>query len=337
MQYRKHFIHADGILQTIYFGGGTPSVLSVNEIHTILSEIARHFAIADKAEITLEANPDDIQPAYLRGLSEAGVNRLSLGVQSLQDHVLQTMNRRHTAHEAWEAAVMALDAGFTNLSLDMMYGIPGLDTPTLQKDLRRLFTLPFPHLSAYMLGIESGTVFSHLVQKGCLIEIGEEEAFTQFKVLINEAKRAGFEQYEISNFARQHHYSRHNTAYWQQESYLGLGPSAHSFNGQIRTWNVRSLPTYLDACFSGQPAFEEEQPGFLTRYNEYMLTTLRTKWGINPENLGQQFGQECLDLCMKRIQAYIASGDMVQHEQIYRLTEKGMFISDYIIEDFFLV
>lgn len=336
LQLRADFFKGEAV-NTIYFGGGTPSVLAAGEIALVLSEIRHLFDVHKDAEVTLEANPDDISVLYLQQLQSVGINRLSIGVQSLQDDVLRWLNRRHSGEEAVNSVRMALDTGFSNVSVDIIYGIPGLSQNTLKKDIETLLDLPFHHLSAYMLSIEENTVLSHHQKKGLFAELGEDEAFLQFKTLLDTASDHGFEQYEISNFARKGMYSKHNTAYWQQKKYLGAGPAAHSYNGEKRLWNVKNLTRYIQEYSSESPNYEEETLGYITRYNEYILTSLRTKWGVNPDLVRQQFGNDLYDSCLSRIKRYIASNDMIPQGQSYRLTEKGMFISDYIIEDFFLV
>ncbi len=327
----------DPTVHTIYIGGGTPSLLLPEEINDLFDSIKTRFRVDERAEITVEVNPDDISTAYLQGLRSAGVNRLSIGVQSLNDEQLRWMNRRHNAREALSAIEKALSEGFQDVSVDLIYGLPGLWETSFQEEVRRLLQLPFHHLSAYLLSIEEQTVLFQQLQSRQFTEISEEETFTQFKVLIDEALDVGFEQYEISNFARAQRYSRHNTAYWQGKKYLGLGPSAHSYNGKVRTWNVRDLQQYLHACQRNETCFEVEEPGILTRYNEYMLTSLRTKWGVDTKTVRQNFGEESHAFFISRVSKYCKSEHMVHSGDTYRLTLKGMFISDYIIEDFFLV
>jgi oxygen-independent coproporphyrinogen III oxidase len=240
---RHNYIRGENI-RTVYFGGGTPSVLTEGELNEILDVLNVHFHIEKGAEITFEANPDDLTPVYLQTLKRAGINRLSIGIQSFFDIHLRKMNRRHDSQQAVCAIDDAFEAGFENISTDLIYGLPGLTLQQWEESLRKMFSLPVAHLSAYHLTYHEGTAFYTWLKKGTLKELSENESVKQFNLLLDEASRAGFEQYEISNFARNGMYSKHNMAYWSGTKYLGLGPSAHSFNGASRQWNIAHIDAY---------------------------------------------------------------------------------------------
>ncbi|HSM49598.1 MAG TPA: radical SAM family heme chaperone HemW, partial [Draconibacterium sp.] len=247
---RKNYLENEPV-ETIYFGGGTPSVLTRNEIVEILNTLHRHFTISPNVEITFEANPDDFSGDYLKEIYQAGIRRLSIGIQSFQNEILQKMNRRHDAAQAIEAVENAAKTGFNDISADLIYGLPGLTHNQWKADLKRVFELPVQHLSAYHLTYHEGTAFYTWLKKGTLKELKEAESVSQFQILNEMAKENGFEQYEISNFAKNGKYSKHNSAYWLGVKYLGLGPSAHSFNSISRRWNVAHIESYIKALESG--------------------------------------------------------------------------------------
>lgn len=274
---RKNYLGNEAV-ETIYFGGGTPSVLEAGELADILKHLKELFEVQENAEITFEANPDDLIPAYLEAIKQAGINRLSVGIQALQNRHLQKMNRRHDASQAIEAIHNAAKIGFNNISVDLIYGLPGLTESEWEDSLNQVFDLPVQHLSAYHLTYHEGTAFYTWLKKGTLRELSETESVKQFEILIDKAASAGFEQYEISNFARKELYSQHNTSYWQGKKYLGLGPSAHSFDQQSRRWNTSHVESYIKAIDNGLAFSEEEILSEKDRYNEYILTRIRTKW-----------------------------------------------------------
>ncbi|HEY4788505.1 MAG TPA: radical SAM family heme chaperone HemW [Bacteroidales bacterium] len=324
-------------IDTIYFGGGTPSVLSKNEIRRVLDKINKLFNISSDAEITLEANPDDLSGPYLRDLNQIGFNRLSIGIQSFFDEDLNWMNRRHSGNEAEQAVKLSQDEGFTNMNIDLIYGLPQLSGERWKQNMEKFLTLGIPHLSAYHLTIEPKTVFGYYKRKGKLTEIDEEKSIEQYNDLINFMKSNGFEHYEISNFCKDGLYSKHNTNYWKQGHYLGIGPSAHSFNGTSRQWNVRVNSQYIEAIAKGLPFYEKEQLSDEERFNDFLLTGLRTIWGVNLEVIRNQFGDFFLAHLEKELHKISDTKYIYQNGNYIRLTEAGMFVSDSIISKLFCV
>ncbi len=318
-------------VETIYFGGGTPSVLQPEELSEILKKIDTEFQVSSLAEITLEANPDDLTADYLKGIFDIGINRLSIGIQSFQNKLLQKMNRRHDTHQAIQAVENAAKTGFSNITVDLIYGLPGLSEEDWKQSLKQTFNLPVQHLSAYHLTYHEGTPFYTWLKKGTLKELGEPESIRQFELLVETAKYHHFEQYEISNFAKDKLYSKHNSAYWLGVPYLGLGPSAHSFDGNSRRWNVSHIESYISAIDKKASYFQEEKLSENEKYNEYILTRIRTIWGISAQELELAFGTEKKNYFQKIIERYINSGLAVQLNGIYRLTTKGLFVSDEIM------
>ena len=320
-------------IQTIYFGGGTPSVLSSAEIAMLLAQINRYYNVPTGAEITLECNPDDVNPEYLAQIGETGVNRLSIGIQSFSAADLQLMNRRHSPRQAVEAVQMAQKAGFENISIDLIYGLPGQDLPAWRENISKAVELNVQHISAYHLTYHEGTIFYEKLQTGTLRELPDELSLQQFKILREELANAGFEQYEISNFARNRLYSKHNTGYWFQQKYLGIGPSAHSFDLETRRWNVSDNQKYLDGMEQGATYFESEQLSRYDRYNDYVITRLRTIWGVSEKEVEEEF----IPHFRRTIEKYHRSGQVEQKHQNWVLSEEGLFISDKIMEDLILL
>lgn len=333
---RKNYLEGEPV-RTIYFGGGTPSVLSPDELLFVLQFLHANFQVLPDAEITFEANPDDLTPAYLQVLKNAGINRLSIGIQAFQDNHLKKMNRRHNAQQAFDAVEYAASAGFSNLSVDLIYGLPDLTEEQWKESLTRVFQLPVVHLSAYHLTYHEGTPFFTWLKKGTLKELSEKESVKQFNLLLDEAGKAGFEQYEISNFARNEIYSKHNTAYWTGEKYLGLGPSAHSYNGDSRQWNISHIESYIRGIENHTSFFEEEQLAENDKYNEYVLTRIRTKWGISEYEIQDRFGEEKAKFVRKEAEKYIHSGKMSEQNGIFTFTRKGLFVSDDIMTSFMII
>jgi oxygen-independent coproporphyrinogen-3 oxidase len=318
-------------VETIYFGGGTPSLLGVPDIRRIMSELAKHFDISDTPEVTLEANPDDLNKKYLDDLISSGVNRLSIGVQSWNDVRLKYLGRRHTAEQSAAALEEAARAGFDNISADLIYGIPGMTLSDLRHDLEMTFSYPVKHLSAYHLTIEEGTRFGKMKKEGRLVETDEETSASMFSLLGNECRAQGFIHYEISNFAKEGFISRHNSSYWRQIPYLGLGPSAHSFDRRSRQWNVSNLKKYIKSVEEGAVMSEREELDRITVFNEYILTSLRTIWGIDLEHVEQQFDKELRDYIVNLSDKYIRYGLMQRNKNTLVLTDQGKMISDNII------
>jgi oxygen-independent coproporphyrinogen-3 oxidase len=324
---------------TIYFGGGTPSVLSTGEIARLLEVIYKNYRIEPAPEITFEANPDDLDEEYLDNLKKyTPVNRLSIGIQSFIARDLSFLNRRHTAAEAIQSVEHSKKAGFSNLNIDLIYGIPGMTGKEWQKNLDTFKQLDIPHLSAYHLTIEPKTVFGHYQKKGILKPVNEEISLEQFEILMDFAEQNGYDHYEISNFARLNSYSTHNLGYWTGKPYLGFGPSAHSFSQQHRRWNISNNTAYCESIENGRTDyFETEDIDTNKAYNEYILTSLRTKWGIDTDHILEAFGTEYMESCDKGVQKFIESGILQRNRQRYMLSRKGILIADYVIEELMVV
>jgi oxygen-independent coproporphyrinogen-3 oxidase len=333
---RKDFTENEAI-KTIYFGGGTPSVLIKEELNEILGFMKNEFPVSAHAEITFEANPDDLTPGYLKSIFDAGINRLSIGIQSFQDKHLKKMNRRHSAKQAVEAVLNAEKTGFQNISVDLIYGLSNLAISEWKQSLDEVFQLPVNHLSAYHLTYHEGTPFYTWLKKGTLKELSEQDSVEQFNMLIDKCAEAGFEQYEISNFARNQNYSKHNTAYWTGETYLGLGPSAHSFNGSVRSWNVAHVESYIKAIEKGTNFFQQEILTENDRYNEYILTHIRTKWGVSAHYIYKNFGEEKAVLFRKEIEKYLQKNILKMENGSVVLTRKGLFVSDDIMANLMII
>ncbi len=333
---RKNYLRNEQV-ETIYFGGGTPSVLTPVEISELLQFLSAEFEVSALAEITLEANPDDLTIEYLKGIKAAGINRLSIGIQSFQDEHLKRMNRRHNSAEAIRVVENAADLGFSNISIDLIYGLPHLSESDWEESLHRAMHLPVQHISAYHLTYHEGTPFYTWLKKGTLKEISEKDSVQQFNALLDKAAENGFEQYEISNFAKNQLYSRHNTAYWMGVKYLGLGPSAHSFNGDSRRWNVSHVEQYIKALDSRIRYFEEEILSENDSFNELILTRIRTKWGVSLSDVNQRFGSKKENYLREQIQKYIKTGMVQLNDGIITLSRKGLFISDEIMADLIII
>jgi oxygen-independent coproporphyrinogen-3 oxidase len=326
----------DETISTIYFGGGTPSAFSISELGHILNEIKRLFKVEESCELTIELNPDDIDTAYTAGLKELNFNRISLGIQSWRDSDLKMLNRRHDSVRAGQALKEIFDAGFENVSVDLIYGIPGMSAQEWALNLDQTFSYDIKHLSAYHLTLEPGTVFGKMLEKGLIAEVDEDESNLLFNILIEKAESAGFIHYEISNFAKPGYLSIHNSNYWKQINYLGLGPSAHSFNGYSRQWNVRDVKGYIKSLNSGKSFFEKEELDTKTRFNEYIMTSLRTMWGIDLEYIERTFEKEGYDYVINLAGKFKDYGMMIQNKNNLILTNQGKMISDNIISEFMM-
>jgi oxygen-independent coproporphyrinogen III oxidase len=332
---RKDYV-ANEAISTIYFGGGTPSVLSVRELELILTQLRKQYRVADDCEVSVELNPDDVNGAYLSGLKELNVNRISLGIQSWRDADLKMLNRRHDAAQAEKALKEILSSGFENVSIDLIYGIPGMSQEEWGTILDFSFSFPIKHLSAYHLTFETGTVFGKMLEKGLIAEVDEEESIALFNTLIEKAEGAGFIHYEISNFGKPGYFSIHNSNYWKQVNYVGLGPSAHSFNGYSRQWNIRDLKGYIKSVNSGKSFYEHEDLDLKARFNEYVMTSLRTMWGIDLEYIEKTFEKEGYDYVVNLAGKFKDYGLIKQDKKNLVLTNQGKIISDNIISEFMI-
>lgn len=324
-------------IETIYFGGGTPSQLSIEDLQSVLNPLRNTFEISPQAEITLEANPDDLNASYISQLLSSGFNRLSMGVQSFDDAQLKFLNRRHSAQRAIDAVKMAQQGGFQNISIDLMYGLPDLTMDIWQDTLDKAIALNIQHISSYHLIYEAGTKLYRLLQKGDVRSADEELSLDMFSLLIEKLKEAGFIHYEISNFGKEGLFSRHNSSYWLDKKYLGLGPSAHSFNQINRCWNVASIPKFIEGIKAEKPNIEEEILDTQARYNDFILTGMRTMWGINISTLKDKFGDKMLEYCEANLKKHLESGNVILANNHYKITPQGIFISDSIMSDLMYV
>ena len=332
MELRKEYLAGETI-ETIYFGGGTPSQLQPADFSRIFDTIGRLFQVSDDAEITLEANPDDLQPAYVQALRPFPFNRISMGVQSFDDADLRFLNRRHDSRQAVRAVELCQDAGITNVSIDLIYGLPGQTVERWDRNLEAAIRLDVPHLSAYHLIYEEGTALYKLLEAGRVTPVEESVSVDLFTRLIDRLTAAGYLHYEISNFARPGSFSRHNSTYWLGKSYLGLGPSAHSYNQQERMWNVSSLPIYIAGMGQGLPNVEREPLPLETRYNDFVITGLRTMWGIDLEEMERRFGKRLADYCRQEAATYLRRGLLSLKGTVMTLSRAGIFVSDGIMSD----
>lgn len=315
-------------LQSIYFGGGTPSILENKELKTILDTVYSVHEVTENPEITLEANPDDLSESYLRGLKQAGINRLSIGIQSFDDQVLKFLNRAHNSAEALGAFHLANEAGFDNISIDLIYGIPNQDDEMWLKNIAQAIAFNPNHISCYALTIEPKTVFGNWTENNRMPPLDEDMAARQFEILVQELKAAGYIHYEVSNFAKPAKLAVHNSNYWKSKSYLGIGPGAHSYNLETRQYNVSNNPKYVASLEKGQLIFELEYLSPKDKINEYLLTSLRTIWGANlsflKTELGYELPQRHILLMEEQGLAKIEANHLI-------LTEKGWLIADTLI------
>jgi oxygen-independent coproporphyrinogen-3 oxidase len=334
MRMQKNFL--GDVAETIYFGGGTPSLLTPGDIGMLLGTLRGLFPVSETPEITLEANPDDLNPGYLRELRTLGFNRLSIGVQSFDDTLLRWMNRRHDGARAEESVREAFDAGFDNVTIDLIYGLPGLAPELWSATLDKAFSLGIQHLSAYHLTIEPRTVFGVRQRRGASFAVPEEDSLAQFRILRQMASDRGWDHYEISNLCLPGYHSRHNTGYWQQKKYLGIGPSAHSYDGTSRRWNISNNREYIARVLAGECWYEGELLSPEDRFNEYVLTSLRTRQGIDPRYLEETFPSAFTREWERQAASYRLSGHLITGPQgHYCLTEQGMFLADRIASDLF--
>lgn len=339
------FFSADPI-NTIYFGGGTPSLLPPDYIYKIFDAISKHWNIDNVSEVTFECNPENITPDFLKALKITPINRLSIGVQSLIDNELQWLGRTHTAQSAKNAVLMAQDAGFNNISCDLIFALPIQTIASLYFSLKELISLDIQHISVYSLMFEEGSKISKLMQKGTLSPLDENIAAEMYQVVTNVLKNNGFCHYEISNYAKQGYQSQHNSGYWHGVRYLGLGASAHSYDGESRFFNIPHTIKYCNAIQQGLPVATTEKLTEKEKFNEYVFTALRTSEGLNINSLSARFGTDKVKYILNIARKYISNNTMslsihpsssFTNNYYLHLTESGVYISDYIISDFMLV
>lgn len=333
---RKNYLSGEKV-ETIYFGGGTPSLLPTNYVGEILEILNKNFDIVSKPEITLEANPDTINRDQLLSLKRLGVNRISVGIQSFHDDDLKYLGRKHDSRHALQIVDDLKSVDFDKLTLDLIYGIPTLTEEKWNKNLDIFFSSEISHLSAYALTVEPKTILGQKIEKGDLQDVNEEETIRHYEILIEKTKENGFEHYEISNFAKEGFYSQHNSIYWKDVSYLGLGPSAHSYDRKSRQWNVANLTQYINSDFDADTDFFEKE--ILTKedkFNEYVMTSLRTSWGCDVEKIELDYGISYKNHFLKNVKNYLDKGIMLKNNNNFVLTDKGMLFADGIAMELFV-
>jgi oxygen-independent coproporphyrinogen-3 oxidase len=323
-------------VETIYIGGGTPSLIDLDDLLRIFDKIDRNFPNQNIQEVTLEANPDDLSNAYIRGLKNTPVNRLSIGVQSFFDEDLKFMNRAHNSVQAEYALKAAQDAGLDNISIDLIYGTPGLTDKKWQQNIATATALAIPHISSYALTVEPKTALAFAIEKGTSKAINESQAAQQFSFLIDELNRAGYQHYEISNFALPNRFAVHNTNYWRGKHYLGIGPSAHSFNGNSRQWNIANNALYLSGILrDNNPPFDREDLSEIDQLNEYIMTGLRTMWGINLDYIENRYGSAAAKELLRLSTDKMGQGLIEVNNNNILLTAAGKLFADGIAADLF--
>lgn len=327
---RKDYLH-NSVINTIYFGGGTPSILHSGQFSDLFDAINNRYLVAKDAEITFEANPDDLTSEFLASIRSLPFNRLSIGIQSFDDEDLKRINRRHISKQAVEAVVKAQAAGFTNISIDLIYGLPFQTIESWERQLDKAFSLHIQHISAYGLTYEEGTPLWKQRESGKIKSVDDLTMNKMYLLLLEKMKQNGFEAYEISNFSLPGFRSRHNSSYWKQEPYLGIGPSAHSYDLLSRQWNIASIQEYIRAINSGTLFFEREELTLNDRYNDFVMVSLRTSEGIDVTLLRLEFGSELTDYCLKNIKTFIDSEQVYYSEDKLRLTASGIQISNLIL------
>lgn len=323
-------------LETIYFGGGTPSLLTAKELDVLFSAIHKNYEVSSTPEITVEANPDDLTPEKLRELKTIGVNRLSIGIQSFDEIVLRFLNRAHTVNEATNCVELAHKAGIENLSIDLIYSIPGQPEEALKNNLDKAFALQPTHISAYSLTVEEKTVFGKWVNQGKLVVVDDDKSATQFEIVMNFLTAKGYQHYEISNYCLPGYESQHNTSYWQQKKYLGVGPSAHSFDTVSRQFNINNNHIYIKSVKDGKVPFEREGLTTQNKINEYLFTSLRTKLGCSLTFLATQYGHDLLKANDHYIDQLLKKELITLTGDTITLTQAGKLLADQIASDFFV-
>uniref|UniRef100_UPI003F68EA2E radical SAM family heme chaperone HemW n=1 Tax=Mariniflexile litorale TaxID=3045158 RepID=UPI003F68EA2E len=330
-------------VETIYFGGGTPSLLTVDELGFLIDTVYKNYQVVDNPEITLEANPDDLSNNLIIQLSKSPINRLSIGVQSFYEADLKLMNRAHNATEA-KSCLLEATKHFKNISVDLIYGIPGLTNENWIKNIETVLSFNIPHISSYALTVEPKTALDTFIKKGLIKNVDDDLAQEQFHILIEKLEASGFIHYELSNFGKPEYFSKNNSAYWQGKSYLGVGPSAHSFNGNERGWNVRNNSKYIKSIEQNVLPIETETLSITDKYNEYVMTGLRTVWGISLDKVKRDFGDSYLNYLLKASDKFVNLGLLVisceneeSNKKVLTTTRKGKFLADGLASDLFMI
>ena len=326
----------DHSISSIYFGGGTPSLLKIDEFNRITDTIFEHYTVSDDPEITLEANPDDLTKKKIEQLSKSVVNRLSIGVQSFNDMDLKLMNRAHNSKESLDSIKIAKEH-FDNISLDLIYGIPGSDQCTWENNIQTVLSFNIQHLSAYALTVEPKTALHRLIERGKIPKIKENTYDVQYQLLLDFMEENDYINYEFSNFGKTGYFSRNNLAYWQGKNYLGIGPSAHSFDGNNRMWNVRNNIQYIKSIVQKSLPLEIETLSINDKYNEYIMTGLRTMWGVSLDNINKKFGEDFRTYLLEQAEKHLMSKTLVMEDETLKISRKGKFLIDGIASDLFMV
>jgi oxygen-independent coproporphyrinogen-3 oxidase len=324
------------VIETIYFGGGTPSVLSVDEIQQLIDAVYQYHTVVEHPEITLEANPDDLSEDKIIELSKSPINRLSIGVQSFFEKDLKLMNRAHNSEEAKKSLSVATQY-FDNISVDLIYGIPDCTNEEWKENIQTALSFGVPHISSYALTVEPKTALADFIKKGIIKNVDDKKAHEQFNILIDELTSANFVHYETSNFGKENFFSRNNSSYWLGKSYLGIGPSAHSFDGKQRSWNVRNNTKYIKSIQQNQLPIERETLSITDRYNEYIMTGLRTIWGVSLLKINNDFGEKYVTYLENQTKKHIEQELLYIENQVLKTTQKGKFLSDGIASDLFML
>ena len=326
----------DEIVETIYFGGGTPSILSIEDLKFLIDEVYLNYKVVENPEITVEANPDDLTENRIIELSKNRVNRLSIGIQSFFEDDLKMMNRAHNVEEAKKCLEIATQY-FDNISIDLIYGVPEMSNEKWLKNIETALSFGVPHISSYALTVEPKTALHSFIQKGIIPQPDDEVAQEHFQILVDKLSENGFIHYELSNFGKENYFSKNNSSYWLGKKYIGIGPSAHSYDGKNRGWNVSNNSLYIKSIQENKLPIEIETLTKTDRYNEYIMTGLRTIWGVSLERIEQEFGKTYLDYLNKQAAKFIEDYLLFVDENILRTTKKGKFLSDGIASDLFLL
>ena len=333
IELRKDYLKSSDV-NTLYFGGGTPSFIGLDDMYKITDKLYNTYHLCENAEITIEMNPEDVCREKMTGLKHMGFNRISIGVQSFNNDILKSINRTHPGEKAIEAIETTHAMGFDNIGIDLIIGLPGQGIEELQSDLNKIKSLPVSHVSVYILSIDPNSVFDVLRKNGKFQPESEDILAEKYQMVCNYLKDCGFEHYEISNFAKDRKYSKHNNAYWQQVEYIGLGPSAHSYNGDSRQWNIADINKYINSLNNDILNFDREELTYVDKYNEYLMTRLRTMWGADMDFLEKKY-PDVIRQSSEKIRQYVDQGlgSVVNHHFI--LNEKGWLISDRILSELF--
>ena len=335
IELRKNEFHNE-VLETIYFGGGTPSVLTINDLRFLIDAVYSNYKVVKNPEITIEANPDDLTEERIIELSKNRINRLSIGIQSFYEDDLKMMNRAHNVEEAVKCLEIATQY-FDNISIDLIYGIPGMSNEKWLQNIKMALSYNIPHISSYALTVEPKTALHSFIQKGIIPQPDDEVAQEHFNLLVEKLEENDFIHYELSNFSREKYFSKNNSSYWLGKKYIGIGPSAHSYNGISRSWNVSNNTLYLKSIAENKLPSESEILTVTDRYNEYVMTGLRTIWGISLDRVEHEFGKSYLDYINQQTSKYIEDHLLFIDENILRTTKSGKFLGDGIASDLFLL